>query len=83
MGLSRQEYWSGLPCPPPGGLPDPGIELESPTLAGTLSHLGSPGQGGTTDNLKRVYLSHASLMEGRGVNGVGVEMMEKFQTMWL
>ena len=25
MGLSRQEHWSGLPCPPPGDLPDPGI----------------------------------------------------------
>ena len=25
MGFSRQEYWSGLPCPPPGALPDPGI----------------------------------------------------------
>ena len=37
MGFSRQEYWSGLPCPPPGGLSDPGIELESlvaPALAG-------------------------------------------------
>ena len=32
MGLSRQEYWSGLPCPPPGGLPDPGIEPTSPAL---------------------------------------------------
>ena len=32
MGLSRQEYWSGLPCPPPGDLPDPGIELRSPAL---------------------------------------------------
>ena len=29
MGFSRQEYWSGLPCPPPGDLPDPAIELES------------------------------------------------------
>ena len=29
MGFSRQEYWSGLPCPPPGDLPDPGIELTS------------------------------------------------------
>ena len=28
-GVSRQEYWSGLPCPPPGDLPDPGIELAS------------------------------------------------------
>ena len=30
MGLSRQEYWSGLPFPSPGHLPDPGIELEFP-----------------------------------------------------
>ena len=39
MGFSRQEYWSGLPCPPTGDLPDPGIELESltsPALTGRL-----------------------------------------------
>ena len=30
MGFSRQEYWSGLPGPPPGDLPDPGIEPRSP-----------------------------------------------------
>ena len=30
MGFSRQEYWSGLPRPPPGDLPDPGIEPRSP-----------------------------------------------------
>ena len=29
MGFSRQEYWSGLPCPPLGDLPDPGIETMS------------------------------------------------------
>ena len=29
MGFSRQEYWSGLPCPPPGDLPHPGIEPSS------------------------------------------------------
>ena len=37
MGFSRQEYWSVLPCPPPGHLPDPGIELASlmsPALSG-------------------------------------------------
>ena len=33
MGFSRQEYWSGLPCPPPGDLPDPGIKPMSPALA--------------------------------------------------
>ena len=37
MGFSRQEYWNGLPCPPPGALLDPGIEPKSltfPALAG-------------------------------------------------
>ena len=37
MGFSRQEYWSGLPCPPPGNLLNSGIEsasLTSPALAG-------------------------------------------------
>ena len=37
MGFSRQQYWSGLPCPPPGDLPHSGIEPESlmsPALAG-------------------------------------------------
>ena len=37
VGFSRQEYWSGLPCPPPRGLPDPGIQprcLVPPALAG-------------------------------------------------
>ena len=37
MGFSRQEYWNGLPCPPPGDLPDPGVEpasLASPALTG-------------------------------------------------
>ena len=32
MGFSKQEYWSGLPFPSPGDLPDPGIEPSSPIL---------------------------------------------------
>ena len=32
MGFSRQEYWSGLPFPSPGALPDPGIEPGSPAF---------------------------------------------------
>ena len=32
VGLSRQECWSGLPCPPPGDLPNPGIEPRPPAL---------------------------------------------------
>ena len=32
MEFSRQEYWNGLPCPPAGDLPNPGIEPRSPAL---------------------------------------------------
>ena len=46
MGFSRQEYWSGLSCPSPGDLPDPGIEPRSPALQAGGSFLselqGSP-----------------------------------------
>jgi len=47
VGFSRQEYWSGLPCPPPGDLPDPGVEPRSPALQGDyllLSHQGRPSR---------------------------------------
>jgi len=42
MGFSRQEYWSGLPFPSSGDLPDPGIEPGSPALQADycLSHQG-------------------------------------------
>ena len=45
MKFSRQEYWSGLPCPPPGDLPDSETEPASPALQADsllLSHWGSP-----------------------------------------
>ena len=49
IGFSRQGFWSGLPCPPPGNFPNPGIKctfLISPSLAGRFfyhqHHLGSP-----------------------------------------
>ena len=45
MGFSRQEYWSGLPFPSPGDLPNPGIEPGSPALqpdALTSEPLGKP-----------------------------------------
>ena len=44
MGFSRQKYWNGLPCPPPGNLPDPGIELASPALAGRFFTTELPGK---------------------------------------
>ena len=37
MGFSKQGYWSGLPCPPPGDLPDPGIESVSPLAPALLA----------------------------------------------
>ena len=54
IGFSRQEYWSGLPFPFPGDLPDPGIEPTppvSPALAGgffTTAPLGKPGDMNTS-----------------------------------
>ena len=47
MGFSRQEYWSGLPFPPPGDLPDAGIEpqsLVSPAWAGGFFTIEPPGK---------------------------------------
>ena len=46
MGFSRQEYWSGLPFPSPGDLPDPGIELRSPALQADSLH--PSHQGGSS-----------------------------------
>ena len=61
MEFSRQEYWSGLPCPPPWDLPDPGIEpvsLMSPALA-----------GGTSLSSKKFLLDNTAPREGLAING--------------
>ena len=42
--FSRQEHWSGLPFPTPGNLPDPGIKLVSPALAGEFFTTKPPGK---------------------------------------
>ena len=52
----RQEYWSGLPCPPPGDLPDSGIEPGSPALHSLLSE--PPGKP------KNTGMSSLSLLQG-------------------
>ena len=44
MGFLRQEYWSGLPFPAPGNLPNPGIEPVSPELAGSFFITESQGK---------------------------------------
>ena len=75
MEFSRPEYWSRLPCPPPGNLPNPGIKSRSPTLQVILyqlSHQGSPrilewvefssvqfSRSVTSDSLRLHGLQHA------------------------
>ena len=44
MGFSRQEYWSGLPFPSPGDLPDPGIKPRSPALQADALTSETPGK---------------------------------------
>ena len=46
MGFSRQESWSGLPFPPPGDLPNPGIEPRSPALQADALTSNPPGKLG-------------------------------------
>ena len=61
MGFSRQEYWSGLLCPPPGDLPDPGIKPvspASPALAGDSLPSAPPGKPQKISQL--LLLSHFS-----------------------
>ena len=52
MEFSRQEYWSGLPFPSPGDLPDPRIEPGSPALQADALPSESPGKSGILIALK-------------------------------
>ena len=51
MGFSRQEYWSGLPFPSPGDLPDPGIDPRSPALQADALPSEPPGNTPLKDPL--------------------------------
>ena len=59
MGFFRQEYWSGLPFPSPGDLPDPGIEPLSltPALAGRFFTISPPGKHSQINNHLRNSLA--------------------------
>ena len=50
MKFSKQEYWSGLPFPSPGDLPDPGIEPESPALQADSLPSEPPGEPEDTES---------------------------------
>ena len=58
MGFPRQEHWSGLPCLPPGDLPDPGIEPQSPALMGRFL---------TTESSGNPFTDNCLVVEWRGL----------------
>ena len=58
MEYFRQEYWSGLPFPTPGGLPNPGIELRSSTLLADSLPSEPPGKP------KNTGVGNLSLLQG-------------------
>ena len=61
MGFSRQEYWSGLPFPSPGDLPDPGVEPRSPTLQADALTCEPPGKP------QNIYLFISVLVAACGI----------------
>ena len=70
MGFSRQESWTGLPFPPPGDLPDPGMEPVSPALAGRCFSTEPPGKprSATLTHLQtRLWSRVTRLYKGAGV----------------
>ena len=76
MEFSRQEYWSRLPCPPPGNLPYPGIEPASlmfPALPGGFLPLAPPGKH------KYVIYVYINIVKGANINIV----LHIFLCMWM
>ena len=67
MGFSRQEYWSGLPFPSPGDLPDPGIEPRSPALQADAL---------TCEPLKEVYYAKSTFSSNRPSGGWSKEGLD-------
>ena len=55
-GISRQEYWSGLPFPSPGDLPDPGIEPGSPTFQADALTFEPPGKPRYASEMETIAL---------------------------
>ena len=62
MGFSRQEHWSGLPCFPPGDLPNPGIKPRSPALQADSLLSEPPGKP------KNTGMGNLSLLQGNLLN---------------
>ena len=65
MELSKQEYWSGLPFPSPGDLPDPGIEPRSPTLEADALTSEPPGKSFIMKLHLNIFVSQNQLLQFR------------------
>ena len=67
MGFSRQEYWNGLPCPPPGDLPDSGIEPVSciSCIAGGFLTAKDPQNSKLVSRFGWLYLLETTLTKAR------------------
>ena len=66
MGFSRQEYWSGFSCPPPGDIPNPGVEpvsLMSPALAGSFFTTNATWEAITHSLGYFILVSYAALLK--------------------
>ena len=66
MEFSRQEYWSGLPLPSPGDLPNPGVESVSSALAGMFFTTEPPGKVKESELLYGVRPGHLRQMWSQG-----------------
>ena len=64
MGFSRQDYWSGVPFPSPGDLPNPGIEPTSPALAGGFFAALPPGK--PSGGMEPISFSCLISLQGEG-----------------
>ena len=63
MGFSRQEYWSGLPCPPPGDLPNPRVKPRSPALQADSLPDEPPGKPSFLHSVSEFICWHSSLFD--------------------
>ena len=83
MGFSREEYWSGLPFPPPGDLPNPGIKPVSPVASAlqanplSLSHLGKPKMYVISAHIPLAKVSPTAKPEASGTGRVSIPPMEE------
>ena len=71
MEFSRQEYWSGLPFPPPGDLPDPENKLASPASAGGFPTIEPSGNQSCFQQALSATCCVPGVWEGQGIETKG------------